>query len=63
MQKGMRPTFNWRLRLLPGRRTQPFQGWHHRAVDTQGSSFLATLGFGTEPRWGSPDFFGWVDPG
>ncbi len=33
--------------------TQPRWGWDQIALMTQGSSFLATLGFGTESRWDS----------
>ena len=33
--------------------TQPRWGWNQIALLTQGSSFLATLGFGTESRWDS----------
>lgn len=33
--------------------TQPRWGWDQIALSTQGSSFLATLGFETESRWDS----------
>jgi hypothetical protein len=33
--------------------TQPRWGWDQITLLTQGSSFLATLGFGTESRWDS----------
>ena len=33
--------------------TQPRWGWDQIALLTQGSSFLATLGIGTESRWDS----------
>ena len=34
--------------------TQPLRGWRLFVPSSQGSSFLATLGFGTESRWDSP---------
>src|SRR6266850_7983443 len=41
------------LQQIVSRRMQPFQGWKYLRPVTQGSSFLATLGWKTQPRWGS----------
>jgi hypothetical protein len=37
-----------------GTEPQPLRGWEANLISTQGSSFLATLGFEPESRWDSP---------
>ena len=55
----------WRHRLVSDepsssrKLTQPFQGWRRLPPKTQGSSFLATLGFEAESLWRV--FRNWLD--